>query len=68
MIVGHGSWTEAKIELKGKARDLIGFGPKFSDNTVSLHFDSKADVKTALELTFSPPKVQQKAARKVILC
>jgi len=46
---------------------LIGFGPQFNDHTVSLQFDTRDDVKTALELTFCPTIAQVKASQKVIL-
>ena len=40
------------LELTSNARDLIGFGPRFHDNTVSLRFLVKFDVATALTRTF----------------
>ena len=66
-FVDHGSKTETKFELRGRARDLIAFGPQFNDHTVSLQFDTRDDVKTALELTFCPTVAQVKASQKVIL-
>ena len=40
------------LALTSNARDLIGFGPRFHDNTVSLRFLVKLDVATALTRTF----------------
>ena len=60
-----GSRTEVNIDLRCRARDLIGFGPQFSGNTVSLSFDSRTDVTTALALTLRPAQAQQKGTRKV---